>query len=109
MLDIQFIRENTEQVKQAAKNKNVDVDIDKLLKLDEQWRSLSSKADELRHKKNELSVSASPSPSPEDKEDKPLPPPAEDISTAKNIKNELSSIEAQIKKVGIERKELLYK
>ncbi len=35
MLDIKFIRENTNRVKKSCENKQVKVDIDKLLKLDE--------------------------------------------------------------------------
>ncbi len=38
MLDIQFIRENPEKVKEAAKNKNIAVDVDKLLPLDHKRR-----------------------------------------------------------------------
>ncbi|PIX03048.1 hypothetical protein COZ78_02375, partial [bacterium (Candidatus Gribaldobacteria) CG_4_8_14_3_um_filter_42_11] len=34
MLDIKFIRENPEKVKQGAKNKGVEIDIDRLLGLD---------------------------------------------------------------------------
>jgi len=34
MLDIKFIRENPEKVKIGAKNKGVEVDVDKLLELD---------------------------------------------------------------------------
>ncbi|MDD4990423.1 MAG: hypothetical protein PHW31_03905, partial [Candidatus Pacebacteria bacterium] len=34
MLDIKFIRENPEKVKQGARNKGAEVDIDKLLELD---------------------------------------------------------------------------
>ena len=52
MLDINFIRENTDLVKQAAKDKGVNVDIDLLLKLDEERRMYISTRDELRAKQN---------------------------------------------------------
>ena len=38
MLDIKYIRENKEKVAQAAKNKNREVDLDRLLELDDQRR-----------------------------------------------------------------------
>lgn len=96
MLDIGFIRENTEVVKTAAKNKNVEVDIDKLLTLDEQRRSLSTKADSLRRQRNELS-------------DTKQKPSVEDIETVKKIKAELSRLDEQLNKIEPAYKQLLYK
>lgn len=52
MLDIRFIRDNAEAVQENARRKNYDVDIAQLLKLDDQRRELSSKADELRERRN---------------------------------------------------------
>lgn len=52
MLDIRFIRENAEAVQENARRKNYDVDIAKLLKLDDQRRELSARADELRERRN---------------------------------------------------------
>ncbi|MDR2098619.1 MAG: hypothetical protein LBO78_01165, partial [Rickettsiales bacterium] len=34
MLDIKFIRENADAVKKAARDKNIDIGIDRLLELD---------------------------------------------------------------------------
>jgi len=48
MLDIKFIRENVELVKQNTSNRRVEVDIDKLLALDEERRGLIAKIDETR-------------------------------------------------------------
>lgn len=53
MLDIRFVRENADRVQQAAKDKGYDVDVQKLLELDESRRSLQTLADELRTKRNE--------------------------------------------------------
>ena len=55
MLDINFIRENTELVKSACKKKRETDIVDELLELDERRRSLQAKGDELRHKLKELS------------------------------------------------------
>lgn len=56
MLDIKFIRENPDTVKQAILNKNLDgtVDIDKLLKIDADIRSVTDELDKLRQRRNEL-------------------------------------------------------
>jgi seryl-tRNA synthetase len=58
MLDIKFIRENPQQVKQAAKNKGVDVDIDRLLDLDKKKRELLAKTEQLKAEQNKLSKGA---------------------------------------------------
>jgi seryl-tRNA synthetase len=55
MLDIKFIRENSQQVKQAVKDKKATANIDHLLSLDEQRRKLLVKIEDLRAKRNELS------------------------------------------------------
>jgi len=54
MLDIDYIRENTKEVKEACKAKQEEVDIDKLLRLDEKRRELKQEVDEMRHEQNEL-------------------------------------------------------
>jgi len=55
MLDIKFVRENPEMLKQVARHKNIELDIDQLLKLDEQRRKLTQKVEELRTQKNQVS------------------------------------------------------
>lgn len=55
MLDLKFIRENPELVRQGIKNKNETDRLDELLKLDEQRRELIIKTDELKHKRNRVS------------------------------------------------------
>ncbi len=52
MLDINFIRENLELVKNGAAAKNVSVDIDTLIALDDKRRSLIQEVDALRATKN---------------------------------------------------------
>lgn len=53
MLDINFIRDNQEKVKNAIKVKAIDLDLDRLLGLDEQRREIITKADELKKQRNE--------------------------------------------------------
>lgn len=54
MLDIKFIRENREKVKENCKLRNIECDIDCLLELDEKRRELIKKIDELKNEKNLL-------------------------------------------------------
>jgi len=53
MLDINFIRENVEKVKQSVVDRKADVDLDRLLNLDSQRRDLIQKVDSLRARRNE--------------------------------------------------------
>lgn len=55
MLDIKFIRENPEVVKQGIANKNDKNRIDELLELDKKRRDIIAHADELKSKRNNVS------------------------------------------------------
>lgn len=55
MLDIRFIRENPELVKEGARKKNVDVDIDRLLAVDDERRTLLKEIEEKRAEQNRAS------------------------------------------------------
>lgn len=55
MLDIKFIRENPELVKQGIKNKNEKDRVDEILSLDEKRRKIISEVEELKAKKNQVS------------------------------------------------------
>jgi seryl-tRNA synthetase len=52
MLDLKFIRENPERVKEAIKNKNESADLDLILELDKRRREIVPENDELKHKRN---------------------------------------------------------
>src|ERR1035437_10203403 len=52
MLDIKFIRENAEKVKEAVKNKKATANVDYLLSLDEQRRKLLIQIEDLRAQRN---------------------------------------------------------
>lgn len=52
MLDINFIKENKEILKDAARKKNLDFNIDKLLEVDEKRRVLIQEVEKLREKQN---------------------------------------------------------
>lgn len=55
MLDLKFIRENPEKVREAIKNKREKTDLDIILNLDEQRRKVLVEADSLKQKRNEYS------------------------------------------------------
>jgi len=56
MLDIKFIRENSERVRQGAASKGIDVDIDALLSLDDKRKELIQEGDSLKAKRNQISA-----------------------------------------------------
>ncbi|MCK5708693.1 MAG: serine--tRNA ligase [Candidatus Aureabacteria bacterium] len=55
MLDMHFIRENSEAVKKGCRAKNTQTDIDHLLVLDEEKRSLLVQVEEKKHERNSAS------------------------------------------------------
>lgn len=55
MLDIKFIRENTDAIRKTIQNKRVDLNIDELLDLDAQRRSLLTETESLQATKNAVS------------------------------------------------------
>lgn len=52
MLDIKYIRNNPDLVKEGSKNKGVDIDIDRLLEVEEKRRNLLQKIEVIKSKKN---------------------------------------------------------
>lgn len=57
MIDIQFIRENPEIVKEKSLQKGYDIDVDQLLGFDKKRRELQQQVDDLRRQKNEIAES----------------------------------------------------
>ncbi len=55
MLDINFIRNNVDLIKQGIRKKRMTVDIDELLELDTQLRKTKSEVEELRAERNRVS------------------------------------------------------
>jgi len=64
MLDIKYIRENVEQVKNAIQNKNLagKVDFDQFVKLDQEVKNLTLVLDDLRQQKNQIDIEMKKSP-----------------------------------------------
>lgn len=55
MLDIKFIRENLDIVKAAAKKKHIDIDLDKLITVDDSRRAVMSRMEEKKAEQNRVS------------------------------------------------------
>lgn len=55
MLDIRFIRDNLDVVKAGAKKKRIDIDLDRLLEVDDTRRALLAEVEEMRARQNEAS------------------------------------------------------
>lgn len=98
MLDIKFIRENSDAVKEAVKNKNIKLNIDELLDLDEKRRELLVKIDDLRAKRNELARGA--------KQGKPA---AEIIKQGKDVKLKIDELEGRFRDVDKRYMDLMVK
>lgn len=91
MLDINFVKNNLETVKNAIANKNLTVDVEKLVSLDEQKRKVQQQIDEVGAKRNELARQA-----------KGEKPNQEAIDAGKKLKEELLELEKNYKNVDEE-------
>ena len=56
MLDIKYIRENPEQTKEKSKQKGYDVDVDKLIAIDDERRKLLNQIENIRKQRNQLTA-----------------------------------------------------
>lgn len=94
MLDLKFIRENAELVKQSVKNKNEKADIDALLKLDEEKREVQFQFETLRAEQNKVS-----------KEIPKLKKEKKDVSA---VLKEMGKIAGEIKSLSAKLSEMSY-
>jgi seryl-tRNA synthetase len=101
MIDIQYIRENAEEVKLAAHNKNIDVNIDKLLEVDKERVKLLQEIEELNSLKNDVNDLMKEAKTSEDR--------AELIVKGKEIKSQLEIKEPQYFQVKKSFEELMIK
>lgn len=99
MLDIKYIRENADIVKTAAKNKLIDVDIDRLLEIDENLRKITQEADVLKEERNKLSSSI-PTLSNEEKQ--------KTIEYVKTLKEKIAVLDEKIEPLKEEFTNLMY-
>ena len=55
MLDLKLIRSQPEEIAENCRKRNVQVDIEKLLMLDEQVRQITTEVDAVRQRRNDIS------------------------------------------------------
>lgn len=94
MLDIKFIRENSDLVREGIENKGEKIDVGKLLMLDKKRRELISQVEKLQSQQNKASKNIKG-------KDEAI------ISDMKKIKEEIKKAGAELEKVEIEFNELM--
>lgn len=89
MLDLNYIRENRDKIKDKSAEKNISVDIDKLLDLDTKYREKLQEVQSLREERNKAAS-------------------ARDIEKGKEIKEKLGSLENEFNSLESELNALLF-
>ncbi len=101
MLDIKFIRENRDLVKQAIKDRNLKIELDSFLKLDDSRRIILLELENFRAKKNkandEISFLL--------KEKKDA---STKISSMKEISQSINALESQIKEIEVDLDKIIF-
>jgi seryl-tRNA synthetase len=95
VLDIKFIRENTDLVRDSLKKRNSKFDFDAFLKLDEKRREFIKKIDELRAQQNKVNDEVSALL-------KAKKDPKEKIAESKKISKKFGTLEEEFRKVKTE-------
>lgn len=96
MLDIRYVRENSERVAAAALHKGYSVDVKRAVSLDDERKDLQTKVDDLRQKRNEIASRM--------KDGTPQP---ELIEEGKEIKSDLTKLEEKLRAVEAEALSIL--
>ena len=99
MLDIKFITENPDLVREAAKKKRVDFSVDELLKIDEERRAVLCEVEEFRAEKNSVSGDISGIKDESEKQKK--------IEEMRGLKEKLAQKENKLKEIEGKWKELM--
>ncbi|EKD86280.1 MAG: hypothetical protein ACD_37C00378G0002 [uncultured bacterium] len=104
MIDIKYLRENSEKVQKAAKDKGIEVDIAHILEIDSKYRELSIKVQNFREERNKWSSLKSPNlPHSLIKGEETV------REQGKRIKDELQKLEKALKAVDEELRSWLLK
>jgi seryl-tRNA synthetase len=98
MIDIKDIRERKEEYKKTAKNKNIKVDIDRIVELDDKRRELLKKQDDLNAERNKVSKSIKDLQG-EDKQNA--------IKKGKDLKKEIEDLKPELEKILNEYNKLM--
>ncbi len=98
MLDLKLIRSQNEAIAENCKNRNVDLDVPELLRLDEEVRGLNTQLDTVRQQRNEISNRMKKPLSNEERQ--PL------IEQSKSLRDEESRIEEKFRGLKEQRDEI---
>jgi len=101
MLDIKFIRENPDLIREAARKKLLNFDVKELLDIDDERRALIKEVEELRSEQNKKSDEVAQIKDQNEKE--------KAIAALKNLKEKLSKKESELKKIEVVWRELMFK
>lgn len=99
MLDIKFIRENADTVKKACQLKNINLDIDQLLKLDRELVSLKTEEQNLLTQKNAITAKIPKATA----EERPTL-----IAESRGLDDKAKSIKSQSEELEVSLKNMLY-
>ena len=89
MLDLKLIRSQPEEIAENCRKRNVQVDIEKLLMLDEQVRQITTEVDAVRQRRNDISKKMKGKIPPEERQ--PL------IENSKILREEESAKESMLR------------
>lgn len=100
MLDPKFIRAKSEVVRKALKDKGERADLDRYLELDDRRRNLLVRADELKHRRNEVSEEVG-------RRKKGGLDATELVAEMKKVGEEIKALDDEIKKIESESDDIL--
>ncbi|WP_306055237.1 serine--tRNA ligase [Natronococcus wangiae] len=100
MIDRTSLRENPEEVRDALENRGADVDLDEVIDIDERWRELKARGDDLRHERNQITEQIGKLVAEGKQEEKD-----EAIERSKELKAEIEEVEAEAAELGDELRE----
>src|SRR3989344_1297127 len=89
MIDLNYIRENSLKVREKSKAKNIEINVDKVLDLDKQYREKLQEVQNLREERNKAAS-------------------ARDIEKGKEIKEELTGLETKLSELEKNLNDLLF-
>jgi seryl-tRNA synthetase len=96
VLDLRVIREKTEEVRGNLRRRGAEVDLDGILALDEERRSVQSRLDDLRHQRNELAKSM-----------KGRKPTDEERARGRELKEREPELEGELRRAVVDLEEQL--
>ncbi|MBT4251661.1 serine--tRNA ligase [bacterium] len=96
MLSIKYIREHLKEIDEAAKNKNIKIDLKRLLEIDQKRRELMTKSDSFRAERNDLAKAA-----------KGERPSEDQIEKGRKLKIDIAKLEEELRSIEIEYEELM--